>query len=176
MPRARPPLATAHRQALEKLGIGGRGGALSSLRTGHRHLFALHALKPATALTAICTMPKPPAAAAALGHYLICPNPNTNWNGRGHFLVRLSELVRAPRGLPGPGFGLPWAAGGQVGWPSRWGHFWPPPCRGAGNVRAGTGPGPRFGDRVPKSAPTGWAIPPDPQQPRGGEIPVQGGP
>ena len=73
MPRARPPLTTAHRQALEKLGIGGRGGALSSLRTGHRHLFALHALKPATALTAICTMPKPPAAAAALGHYLICP-------------------------------------------------------------------------------------------------------
>ena len=52
------------------LGIGGRGGALSSLRTGHRHLFALHVLKPATALTAICTMPKPPAAAAALGHYL----------------------------------------------------------------------------------------------------------
>ena len=42
------------------LGIGGRGGALSPLRTGHRHLFALHALKPATALTAICTMPKPP--------------------------------------------------------------------------------------------------------------------
>ena len=82
VPRARPPLTTAHRQALEKLGIGGRGGALSSLRTGHRHLFALHALKPATALTAICTMPKPPAAAAALGHYLICPNPNTNWNGR----------------------------------------------------------------------------------------------
>ena len=32
---------------------------------------ATHALKPATALTAICTMPKPPAAAAALGHYLI---------------------------------------------------------------------------------------------------------
>ena len=56
------------------------------------------------------------------------------------------------------------------------GHFWPPPCRGAANVRAGTGPGPRFGHRVPKSVPTGWAIPPDPQQPRGGEIPVQGGP
>ena len=56
------------------------------------------------------------------------------------------------------------------------GHFWPPPCRGAGNVRAGTGPGPRFGHRVPKSVPTGWAIPPDPQQARGGEIPVQGGP
>ena len=58
----------------------------------------------------------------------------------------------------------------------REGHFWPPPCRGAGNVRAGTGPGPRFGHRVPKSGPTGWAIPPDPQQARGGEIPVQGGP
>ena len=56
------------------------------------------------------------------------------------------------------------------------GHFRPPPCRGAGNVRAGTGPGPRFGHRVPKSGPTGWAIPPDPQQARGGEIPVQGGP
>ena len=56
------------------------------------------------------------------------------------------------------------------------GHFWPPPCRGAGNVRAGTGPGPRFGHRVPKSGPTGWAIPPDPQQARGGEIPAQGGP
>ena len=56
------------------------------------------------------------------------------------------------------------------------GHFWPPPCRGAGNVRAGTGPGPRFGHRVPKSGPTGWAIPPDPQKARGGETPVQGGP
>ena len=56
------------------------------------------------------------------------------------------------------------------------GHFCIPPCRGAGNVRAGTGPGPRFGHRVPKSGPTGWAIPPDPQQPRGGQIPVQGGP
>ena len=83
------PAAAAHVRArtdginrLLLLGIGGRGGALSSLRTGHRHLFALHALKPATALTAICTMPKPPAAAAALGHYLICPNPSTNWNGR----------------------------------------------------------------------------------------------
>ena len=54
--------------------------------------------------------------------------------------------------------------------------FGHPPCRGAGNVRAGTGPGPRFGHRVPKSVPTGWAIPPDPQQPRGGQIPVQGGP
>ena len=53
------------------------------------------------------------------------------------------------------------------------GHFWPPPCRGAANVRAGTGPGPRFGHRVPKSAPTGWAIPPDPQQARGGQIPVR---
>ena len=53
------------------------------------------------------------------------------------------------------------------------GHFWPPPCRGAGNVRAGTGPRPRFGHRVPKSGPAGWAIPPDPQQPRGGEIPVR---
>ena len=56
------------------------------------------------------------------------------------------------------------------------GHFCTPPCRRAGNVRAGTGPGPRFGHRAPKSGPTGWAIPPDPQQARGGEIPVQGGP
>ena len=78
------PLLIGRPLRFEKLGIGigGRGGALSSLHTGNRHLFALHALKPATALTAICTMPKPPAAAAALGHYLICPNPNTNWNGR----------------------------------------------------------------------------------------------
>ena len=53
----------------------------------------------------------------------------------GRFLVRLSELVRAPRGLPGPGFGLPWPAGGQVGWPSRWGHF--------------SGPGGRTAARVP---------------------------
>ena len=56
------------------------------------------------------------------------------------------------------------------------GHFWPPPCRGAGNVRAGTEPGARFGRADSPGAPTGWAIPPDPQQPRGGEIPVQGGP
>ena len=54
---------------------------------------------------------------------------------RGRFLVRLSELVRAPRGLPGPGFRLPWPAGGQVGWPSRWGHF--------------SGPGGRTAARVP---------------------------
>ena len=55
--------------------------------------------------------------------------------GTGRFLVRLSELVRVPRGLPGPGFGLPWAAGGQGGWPSRWGHF--------------SGPGGRTAARVP---------------------------
>ena len=53
-----------------------------------------------------------------------------------------------------------------------------PPSRvRAGNVRAGTGTGLRFGHRVFKSAATGWAIPPDPQQARGGQaIPVQGGP
>ena len=44
-------------------------------------------------------------------------------------------MVRAPRGLPGPGFRLPWPAGGQVGWPSRWGHF--------------SGPGGRTAARVP---------------------------
>ena len=53
------------------------------------------------------------------------------WSGRldfnkmvliyaGRFLVRIFILVWAPRGLIGPGFGLPWPAGGQVGWPSRW--------------------------------------------------------
>ena len=55
------------------LGIGGRGRALSPLHTGTRHLLPLDALMSTKALTAICTMPKPPAAAAALGHYLICP-------------------------------------------------------------------------------------------------------
>jgi len=44
-------------------------------------------------------------------------------------------LVWAPRGLIGPGFGLPWPAGGQVGWPSRWDHF--------------SGPGGRTAPRVP---------------------------
>ena len=39
---------------------------------------------------------------------------------------------RAPRGLIGPGFGLPWPAGGQVGWPSRWDHFSGPGGRTAG--------------------------------------------
>ena len=35
-------------------------------------------------------------------------------------------MVWAPRGLVGPDFRLFWAAGGQVGWPSRWGHLgWP---------------------------------------------------
>ena len=56
------------------------------------------------------------------------------------------------------------------------GHFCTPPWRAAANVRAGTGTGPRFGHRVPKSGPTGWAIPPDPQQARGGQIPVRRGP
>ena len=56
------------------------------------------------------------------------------------------------------------------------GRFCTPPCGGAGNVRAGTEPGARFGRADSPGAPTGWAIPPDPQQPRGGEIPVQGGP
>ena len=51
------------------------------------------------------------------------------------FLVRLSVFVWAPRGLVGPGFGLPWPAGGQVGWPSRWDHF--------------SGPGGRTAPRVP---------------------------
>ena len=53
------------------------------------------------------------------------------------------------------------------------GHFCTPPCRGAGNVRAGTEPGARFGRADSPGAPTGWAIPPDPQQARGGEIPVR---
>ena len=49
-------------------------------------------------------------------------------------MVGLSVLVRAPRGLPGPGFRLPWPAGGQVGWPSRWGHFLGPGGRTAARV------------------------------------------
>ena len=53
--------------------------------------------------------------------------------------------------------------------PASWGHFCTPPCRGAGNVRAGTEPGARFGRADSPGAPTGWAILPDPQQPRGGE-------
>ena len=44
-------------------------------------------------------------------------------------------MVRAPRGLIRPGFRLPWPAGGQVGWPSRWDHF--------------SGPGGRTAARVP---------------------------
>ena len=52
-------------------------------------------------------------------------------------------------------------------------NFLAPSRASAGNVRAGTGTGPRFGHRVPKSGPTGWAIPPDPQQARGGQIPVR---
>ena len=51
---------------------------------------------------------------------------------RGRFLVRIFILVWAPRGLIGPGFGLPWPAGGQVGWPSRWDHFSGPGGRTAG--------------------------------------------
>ena len=39
-------------------------------------------------------------------------------------------------------------------------NFLAPSRASAGNVRAGTEPGPRFGHRVPKSGPTGWAIPP----------------
>ena len=53
-------------------------------------------------------------------------------------LVRLSVLVRAPRGLPGPGFCLPWAAGGQVGWPSRWGHLGSPPREWCLRARRGS--------------------------------------
>ena len=41
-------------------------------------------------------------------------------------------MVWEPRGLIGPGFGLPWPAGGQVGWPSRWDHFSGPGGRTAG--------------------------------------------
>ena len=41
----------------------------------------------------------------------------------GRFLVRIFIFAWGPRGLPGPGFRLPWPAGGQVGWPSQWGHF-----------------------------------------------------
>ena len=49
-------------------------------------------------------------------------------------------MVWAPRGLIGPGFGLPWPAGGQVGWPSRWQHLGrpggpPAACRRRGHVR-----------------------------------------
>ena len=47
------------------------------------------------------------------------------------WLVRLSVLVWAPRGIIGPGFGLPWPAGGQVGWPSRWQHLGRPDGRSA---------------------------------------------
>ena len=57
-------------------------------------------------------------------------------------------------------------------WGPTW-NFLAPSRASAGNVRAGTGTGPRFGHRVPKSGPTGWAIPPDPQQARGGQIPVR---
>ena len=57
-------------------------------------------------------------------------------------------------------------------WVRTW-NFLAPSRASAGNVRAGTGTGPRFGHRVPKSGPTGWAIPPDPQQARGGQIPVR---
>ena len=74
--------------------------------------------------------------------------------------------------------------GGPMPWPNmvlhtalhHGGHFCTPPCRGAGNVRAGTEPGARFGRADSPGAPTGWAIPPDPQQARGGKTPVQGDP
>ena len=49
----------------------------------------------------------------------------------GRFLVRIFILAWAPRGLPGPGFRLPWPAGGQVGWPSRWEHLGRPDGRSA---------------------------------------------
>ena len=60
----------------------------------------------------------------------------------------------------------------KASWVRTW-NFLAPSRASAGNVRAGTGTGPRFGHRVPKSGPTGWAIPPDPQQARGGQIPVR---
>ena len=47
---------------------------------------------------------------------------------------------------------------------------------GAGNVSGRAVRQPPFGRADSPGAPTGWAIPPDPQQARGGEIPVQGGP
>ena len=43
-------------------------------------------------------------------------------------------MVWAPRGPIGPGFGLPWPAGGQGGWPSRWDHFSGPSGRTAPRV------------------------------------------
>ena len=50
--------------------------------------------------------------------------------------------------------------------------------RGApgGNVRGAAVGRPLVGRRASPGAATGWAIPPDPQQARGGKIPVQGGP
>ena len=49
-------------------------------------------------------------------------------------------MVWAPSGLIGPGFGLPWPAGGQVGWPSQWKHLGrpdgpPAACQRRGHVR-----------------------------------------
>ena len=56
-------------------------------------------------------------------------------------------------------------------------NFAPQAPRGRKRQRAGRSAAqPRFGRADSPGAPTGWAIPPDPQQPRGGEIPVQGGP
>ena len=44
---------------------------------------------------------------------------------------------------------------------------------GAGNVSGRAVRQPPFGRADSPGAPTGWAIPPDPQQARGGEIPVR---
>ena len=70
------------------------------------------------------------------------------------------------------GRGAPELLAYEPSWVLTW-NFLAPSRASAGNARAGTEPGPRFGHRVPKSGPTGWAIPPDPQQARGGQIPVR---
>ena len=52
----------------------------------------------------------------------------------------------------------------------------PPSRASAGNVRAGTGTGLRFGHRTSSKVllpPAGWVIPPDPQQPKTGGILVR---
>ena len=55
-------------------------------------------------------------------------------------------------------------------------NFWPPRHPAGGNVRGAAVGRPPTGRPASPGAATGWAIPPDPQQARGGEIPVQGGP
>ena len=56
--------------------------------------------------------------------------------------------------------------------------FGHPPAEGPGTYARERDPGrgSATSHQVPKSGPAGWAIPPDPQKARGGEIPDQGGP